>query len=93
MAGISHTLEFTAAVRGFHVLRNKWKPAMNGQLHCLQEPDNDYDVFSIKTCKLDETTVDHLPREISRSTKFLLDCVAEIVAEIESSHYRSSPLI
>ena len=66
---------------------------MNEQLHCLQEPGNDYDVFSIKTCKTDKTTVGHLPREISRPTKFLLDRGAEIVAEIESSHYRRYPLI
>ena len=35
----------------------------------------------------------HLPREISRPTKFLLDRGAEIVAEIESSYYRRFPLI
>ena len=37
--------------------------------------------------------MDHLPREISRPTKFLLDRGAEIVAEIESSHYWRSHLI
>ena len=35
----------------------------------------------------------HLPREISRLTKFVLDRGVEIVAEIQSSHYRRSPLI
>ena len=35
----------------------------------------------------------HLPKEISRPTKFLLDRGAEIVAEIESSYYRRFPLI
>ena len=66
---------------------------MNEQLHCLQEPGNDYDVYSIKTCKPDKTTVGHLLREMSRPTKFLLDRGVEIVAEIESSHYWRSPLI
>ena len=93
MASNSRKLELTAAVRGFHVLRKKWKPVLNEKLHCLQEPGNDYDVFSIKTCKPDKTTEDHLPREISWPTKFLLDCSAEIVAEIESSHYRRPLLI
>ena len=37
--------------------------------------------------------MDHLPREISRPTKFLLDRGAEIVAEIESSLYWRSHLI
>ena len=93
MASNSRTLEFPAAVRGFHVFRKKWKPALNEQLHCLQEPGNDYDVFSIKTCKPDKTTASHLPREISQTTIFLPDRDAEIVAEIESSHYRRSSLI
>ena len=93
MASNSLMLGFTVAVRGFHVFREKWKPALNEQLNCLQEPGNNYGVFNIKTCKPDKTTVGHLPREISRPTKFLLDRVAEIVAEIESSHYRISPLI
>ena len=93
MASNSSTLEFTAAVRGFHVFRKKWKPASNEQLYCLQHLDNGYDVFSIKTCKADKTTLGYLPKEISRPTKFLLDRGVEIAAEIESSHYRRSPLI
>ena len=93
MASNSRTLEFTAAVRGFHVFRIKWKPALNEQLHCLQEPANDFHVFSIKTCKPDKTTVGHLLREMSGPSKFMLDRGAEIVAEIESSHYRRSTLI
>ena len=93
MASNSLTLKFTTAVRGVHLFRKKWKPALNEQLHCLQEPDNNYGIFNIKTCKPDKKTVDHLPREISRPTKFLLDRVAEIVAEIGISHYRRSPLI
>ena len=66
---------------------------MNEQLHCLQEPGNDYDVFCIKTCKPDKTSVGHLPREISRPTKFILNRGAKMVAKIESSHYWRSPLI
>ena len=42
MARNSRTLEFIALVRGFHVFRKKWKPALNEQLHCLQEPANDF---------------------------------------------------
>ena len=86
MSSNSRTLELTATVRGFHVFRKKWKPVLNEQMDCLQEQGNDYDVFCIKTCKPDKTTVGHLPREISLPTKFLLDLGAEIVAETESSH-------
>ena len=55
IASNSRTLEFIATVRAFHVFRKKWKSALNEQLHCLQEPGNDY-VFSIKTCKTGKTT-------------------------------------
>ena len=55
MASNSRKLEFTAAVRGFCIFRKKWKPALNEKLHCLQEPGNNYNVFSIKTRKSDKT--------------------------------------
>ena len=36
--------------------------------------------------------VGHLPREISRATKFLLDRGANVTARLSSTHYRRSPL-
>ena len=36
--------------------------------------------------------VGHLPREISRPTKYLLDQGAIVTATITSGHYRKSPL-
>ena len=94
MANNSRTFEFTAAVRGFHVFRNIWKPVMHELLQCFHEQGNDFDFFSIKTCtQNDNKTVGHLPREISRPTKFLIDRGARVTAEIISSHYRKSPLL
>lgn len=47
----------------------------------------------IKTCGVSyEITVAHLPREVSRSTKFLLDLGYVIKATLSSTHYRRSPL-
>ena len=40
-----------------------------------------------------ETPVGHLPMEISRTTKFLIDRGATVTAELTSDHYRRSPLI
>jgi len=37
--------------------------------------------------------VGHLPREISRITKFFLDRNAVVTTELTSSHYRRSPLV
>ena len=94
MANNSHTFEFTAAVRGFHVSRKTWKPVLNELLDCFHEQGNDFNYFSIKTCKKDDNEiVGHLPREMSRPTKFLIDRGARVTAQITSSHYRKSPLL
>ena len=49
-------------------------------------------MFAIKTCRMNENKIrGHLPREISRATKFLLDRGANIT-NLSSTHYRRSPL-
>ena len=94
MANNSRTFEFTAAVRDFHVFRKTWKPVLNELLDCFHEQGNDFDYFSIKTCKKDDNEiVGHLQREISRPTKFLIDRGSRVTAQITSSHYRKSPLL
>ena len=60
------------------------------------ESDNDYDLFAMKICRDAEfhpQIVGHLPLEISRFTKFLLDRGATITATLSSTYYRRSPLI
>ena len=79
---------FSAAVRGFHVYRDVWKPYESECLRCEYEPDN---LFDIKVC-LNDNIVGHLPREISRPTKFLLDRGAQVTATIRSNIIRRSPL-
>ena len=86
-------LVFSAAVRGFHVYSDIWEPKENEQLSCSHEKQNLFDMFAIKTCRSsDNKTVGHLPREISRATKYLFDRGAKITATLSSSHYRRSPL-
>ena len=49
-------------------------------------------MFAIKTCRMNENKIlGHLPREISRATKFLLDRGANIT-NLSSTRYRRSPL-
>ena len=50
-------------------------------------------MFAIKTCKSNGQIVGHLPREISRVTKFLLDRGAVVQATLSTTHYRRSPLV
>ena len=86
---------FTAAIRGFHVYKSTWKPEQGEILNCHHEEDNPYDIFSIKVCKSGNDTliVGHLPMEISRITKFILQRGARVTAKVTGKHYRRSPLV
>ena len=70
--------QFSAAVRGYHYYGSIWFPEKEEELDFSHDFGNVFDVFAIKTCKPDGTVVGHLPREISRAIKFLLDGVAQI---------------
>ena len=56
-------VEFPTTVRGVHYYKKYWNPV---ESQCL-------DYFAIKTCQKDGKIVGHLPMEISRPTKYLLD--------------------
>ena len=59
----------------------------------FHEEDNTFDRFAIKVCEKDKNEIlGHLPMEISRVTKFLLDRGANASAKLTSTHYRS-PLV
>ena len=69
------------------------KPFENKELECLFERHNLFDLFSIKTCRLEgRQIVGHLPREISQPTKFILDRGAKVTAQLTGALYRRSPL-
>ena len=66
--------EFTAAVHGYHRYQKHWNPEPEQILNCFHEEDDVFDRFAIKICEMrNETPVGHLPMEISRATKFLID--------------------
>ena len=85
--------EFKSAVRGYHFYRKDWKPVCNQLLFCSYEVGNLFDPFAIKVCKSDGEIVGHLPMEISRITKFLLDRGFAASLTLTSMHYRRSPLV
>ena len=82
--------EFSAAVRGYHYYGSIWFPEKEDQLDCSQDFGNVFDVFAIKP---DGKVVGHLPREISRATKFLLDRNAQISVILTSADCRRSLLV
>ena len=43
-----------SAVRGDHVYKDVWKPAIGEKLHAEQEPDNAVDKFAMKVLKNNE---------------------------------------
>ena len=86
--------QFSCAIRGFHVYRKFWSPVRGQVLDCHHEQDNVFDPYAIKVCdKESKEIVGHLPMEISRITKYILDRGAIVTAEVTSNHYRGSPLI
>lgn len=88
------TFEFSAAVRGFHYYRSFWSPQPEQVLRCSHEVGNAFDMFAIKVCESStDETVGHLPMEISRITKFLIDRGADVTAKLTSTNYRRSPLV
>ena len=74
------SIVFSAALRGFHVYKMSWKSVEGEILECLHEENNPYIVFSIKVCKSHnaQSVVGHLPKEISRITKFILQRGARV---------------
>ena len=86
-------LEFESTVRGYHYYRCYCSPIENETLQCFHESGNLFDVFAIKTCsKGSLQAVGHLPREISRLTKFILDRGVEAEPRLTSTNYRRSPI-
>ena len=62
-------------------------------MKCHYESGNPFDIFALKTCSnQDPRAVAHLPQEISRITKYLLESCAEIEAKLTSTHNRRSPI-
>ena len=86
--------QFSPVVRGFHYYRKSWLPEPEQTLNCFRKEGNTFDRFAIKVCEKDKNEiVGHLPMEISRVTKFLLDRGANVSAKLTSTHYRRSPLV
>ena len=84
----AHT--FTTAVRGFHYYRRFWRPKEND---CFYEPGNVFDQFAIETVDERGETVEHLPKRISRVTRYFLDRGISMHCKLTSRHYRCSPLV
>ena len=88
----SKVLEFSASIGEYHYYKSLWNPIPNQKLKCTHEGNNPFNMFAIKVCDYVKI-VGHLPMEISRSAKYLLDRGAVFTVEVTSTNYRRSPLI
>ena len=82
-------IEFTAAILAKKILATE----RSWEVRMFARSWNPFDVFAIKTLNSDKVITGHLPREISRVTKFLLDRGAVAYAELTSTHYRRSSIM
>ena len=63
-------------------------------LECFYENQNPFDRFAVKVSEVGKgNLVGHLPREISRITKFFMDRGAIVSAQLTSEHYKQSPIV
>ena len=63
-------------------------------MKCTHEEDNPHDIFSMKVRKPDsDEIVGHLPIEMSRITKFIVDREAKCTLKIRGMHYRRGPFV
>ena len=85
--------ESTAAVRAFHVFSSTWIPRKGEKLTCHHEENSAFDIYPIKNVTESNQIVDHLPREISPITNFLLDCGTKFRFTLTSTNYCRSPLV
>ena len=91
---LERVLSLQAVVRVFHVCKVIWEPKDSEVLACSHEENNAHDPFAIKTCRLDSgRIVGHLPMELSRISKFIIDRGAKIEVKLRETHYRRSPLV
>ena len=67
-----------------------WEPKSNESV-CELEKGNIYNMVAIKTGDEHGRIVGHLPREISRITKFIMDREAKVQAQLLRTHYRRLP--
>ena len=89
---------FSCELSGFHIYKELWNPRLNEKLDAIHKennPHNRYAVAAIRktVSRLSPVIVGHLPREISRFTRFIILHGATVTVKVTDTKYRRSPLI
>ena len=98
MASAELSLTFFCGLRGYHEYRAVWTPRLNEVLSAVHERTNPHDRYAIAARKrlagcIGESTVGHLPKEISRVTRFIMLYGAVVTVKVLDTHHRRSPLV
>ena len=92
------SFSLSCAARGFHEYRKIWAPRINQQLIVKHQSGNLFDPYAIGLFtkirgKIEPLSlVGHLPREISRFSKFFLEYGGNMKASVRDIKFRRSPL-
>ena len=81
-----------AMVRGYHVYRAVWTPAVDEELRCRREPFNAADPFAVAVVK-EDTTVGYVPRKISTICWLFLRKNGTILCKATGSRRYSEDLL
>ncbi len=94
MATVSGTFcfEFDSHIRGYHVYRDVWTPAISEVLPRSRETTNGHDPFAVMVTK-SGAVVGHLPRKISSICSSFLRKGGSLSSKVTGSHQYSSDLI
>ena len=85
-------LTIDSCVRGHHVSKDYWTPALGKELTCQREEGNPYDVYAVAVKTDAGIVVGHLPRKISAACSLFLRRSGTIVCQITGSRRPSSDL-
>ena len=85
--------KYSSAMKWCHYYRNYCQPVVGEELDCMNERDNPFDLFAIAIKKTTGEIVGHLPMNISRVTKYLMDRGARFTVALSSSQCCVSPLV
>ena len=85
------TYEVESCVRGYHIYKTTWNPALGEELDCQREHGNAQDRYAVAV-KCRHTTVGHIPRKISAACSIFLSRSGNIRCKITGTRRFSTDL-
>ena len=89
MSGSDFFVEFRSVIRGYHVYKSIWTPALGEKLSTDQERGNPEDRYAVSVLK-SSTIVGHVPREISKLCWMFISREGHIYCTVSGGRQRSA---